>query len=112
MTGLSDRSESRGKYPLRLIAHAHDIEHGDVVAGERHVANGGKTRRLPAVVGLCQPLQPELEIGQPPFGLGACEMPVARPFGNNGWGFRLCRASGSLQHGVRVSLQNGLLTSR
>ena len=49
--------------PLRLIAHPNDIEHGDVVAGERHVADGGEARGLPAIVGLRQPLQSEFEIG-------------------------------------------------
>jgi hypothetical protein len=48
---------------LRFIAHPNDIEHGDVVTGERHVADRGKARRLPAIIGLRQPLQSELEIG-------------------------------------------------
>ena len=48
--------------PFRLVAHPNDVEHGDVIAGQRHVADRGQTRRLPAIIGLRQPLQ-QLEIG-------------------------------------------------
>src|SRR5258708_23112769 len=98
--------------PLRLVAHPDHIEHGHVVAGERHVADRGKTRRLPAIISLRQPLQPELEIRQPAFGFGARQMPAPPPLRDDTWLLRLRYAAGSFQRGVRCPLQNGLLLSR
>jgi hypothetical protein len=96
--------------PLGLIAHPNDIEHRHIVACQRHVANGGKACRLPAIVGLRQPFQPELELRQPPFGFGAREMP-SPGLNDSGLGFRLRQAAGFLRRGIQGPLQNGLPTA-
>src|SRR5260370_42403005 len=80
-----------------------------MVSGERHVAAGGKTRRVPAIIGLRQPLQPEFEFGEPPLGLGAREMPGSRPLDGGRPLLWLDRRAGSLRCGLLRLPQHRLL---
>jgi len=73
--------------PLRLVAHPDDMSTATSSPVSGTSQDRGKTRRLPAIVSLRQPLQPELEIGQPALGFGARQMPGARPFAAAGWLF-------------------------